>query len=367
MNDEHLDRLIRNADPAPVVPHLDGADRDLLEEIVSEPRLADRRAMTSRAAAWLTAAAVLVGLLTVSIALRDRSGEPAAAPAPALAPASTPASTPAPAPASAPASAAAPIEIDPVLWIDEPGWVATSVYGFATDGTGTVAYVQGKRQLEFTWYPADHYESYYTDRLDVSAPQPVTVAASPGSLFTYSDSDFAVMLQARDGTFAELRTSGPWTRATFDQVLTKVEWVGVSIWQASLPKTVVTPDRAAAVSKDMLADVPLPPGFDKAALTKLGTNDRYQFAAQITGRVGCGWIREFRRATAAKDTAGRQRASEAMGGSRRWAILNEINAGGGWSSSFWELADKIAAGKMPELSAPQIGTEPPRTVDPLCE
>ena len=43
----------------------------------------------------------------------------------------------------------------------------------------------------------------------------------------------------------------------------------------------MTPDRAAAVSNDMLADVPLPPGFDKAALTKLGTNDRYQFAAQI--------------------------------------------------------------------------------------
>lgn len=359
MSDEHLDRLIRDAGPAPVIPHLDGADRDLLEEIVSESRPAGRRAMTSRAGAWLTAAAVLVGLLTVSIALRDRSGEPAAAPAPALAPASTP--------ASAPASAAVPIEIDPVLWIDEPGWVATSVYGFATDGTGTVAYVQGKRQLEFTWYPADQYESYYTDRLDVSAPQSVTVATSAGSLFTYSDSDFAVMLQARDGTFAELRTGGPWTRATFDQVLTKVERVDVPRWQASLPKTVVTPDRAVAVSKEMLADVPLPPGFDKAALTKLGTNDRYQFAAQITGRVGCGWIREFRRATEAKDTAGRQRASEAMGGSRQWAILREINAGGGWSSSFWELADKIAAGKTPESNTQQIGTEPPRTVDPLCE
>nr|BFE70049.1 hypothetical protein GCM10020092_033500 [Actinoplanes digitatis] len=318
---------------------------------MSEPRPAFRRTITSRAAAWLTAAAVLVGLLTVSIALRDRSGERLAAPAPA----------------SAPASPSEPIEIDPVLWIHEPGWVAKSVYGFATDGTGTVAYVRGQRQLEFTWYPADQYESYYTDRLDVSAPRAVTVATSPGSLFTYSDSDFAVMLQARDGTFAELRTSGPWTRAAFDQVLTKVERVGVRTWQASLPKTVVTRDRAAAVAADMLADVPLPPGFDEAALTGLGTNDRYQFAAQITGRVGCGWIREFRRATEADDTAGRQRASEAMRGSRQWAILREIDAGGAWSSSFWELADKIAAGKMPEMNTYQIGTEPPRAVDPLCE
>jgi hypothetical protein len=63
-------------------------------------------------------------------------------------------------------------------------------------------------------------------------------------------------------------------------------------------------------------------------LTKLGTNDRYRYAAQITGRVGCGWIREFRRAIEAKDTAGRQRASEAIGGSRQWAILREINPGG---------------------------------------
>ena len=360
MTDDHLDRLIRYADPAPAVPHLDGTDRDLLEEIVSETRPGGslpRRSLSSRAAAWLTAAAVLAGLLTVSIVLRDRPGEPVAAPP------SAPASA-APSPSASPA---APITIDPVLRIDEPGWVAGAVYGFATDGTGTLAYVKGARQLEFTWYPAAWYQSYYTDRLDVSAPQPVTVAAAPGSLFTYSASDFAVMLQARDGTFTEMRTSGPWTRAAFDQVLTKIKRVGVPAWQASLPKTVVTPDRAAAVSAAMLADVPLPPGFDKSALTKLGTNDRYQFAAQITGRVGCGWVREFRRATEAGDTAARQRASEAMGGSRQWAILREIDAGGAWSSGFWEVADKIGAGKMPEMNTYQDGTGPPRTVEPLCE
>jgi hypothetical protein len=56
-----------------------------------------------------------------------------------------------------------------------------------------------------------------------------------------------------------------------------------------------------------------------------------------------------------------------MGGSRQWAILREIEAGGGWSSSFWEVADKIGAGKMPEMNTHQIGSEPPRSVEPLCE
>lgn len=69
-------------------------------------------------------------------------------------------------------------EDNPRLLIDEPGWKATHVYGFA-DEEGTIAFVNGSRQVEMNWYPADQYDHYYQDRLEVSPPEPVQVDGRP--------------------------------------------------------------------------------------------------------------------------------------------------------------------------------------------
>ena len=57
----------------------------------------------------------------------------------------------------------------------------------------------------------------------------------------------------------------------------------------------------------------LPPGFDRAALDGLGTNDPYQFGAEVTSLVGCGWIDECLRAERAGDGAAVKRAGHAQG------------------------------------------------------
>jgi hypothetical protein len=310
MTEKHLDQMVRDADPyrPEVIGHLDGAKQNLLEEIMSEPSLdrvvepsrpraqarqgiarlgMARPGMVRRIAGALAAAAVLACVLPVSIMLRDHPDDPRAA-----------------APTGVKAA-----EDNPRLLIDQSGWKVTTVYGFA-DQEGSIAFSNGAQQLDMTFYPADRYNIYYTDRLEVSAPEPVTVDSWPGDLFRYSASDFEVMLRPRDGVFVGLRTGGAWTRDEFDRILAHVVRVDVHTWLAALPPEIVTPARVDAQAARVLADVPLPPNFDiAAALGDVGTNDAYQFGAQVTSRVGCAWIAEWLRAKQAGDDAALRRGA----------------------------------------------------------
>jgi hypothetical protein len=348
MTDEHLDRRVRDADPyrPDVIERLDGAEQSLLEEVVSEPR----RLFSRRLAGAVAAAAVLVAILAASaVQHRNADDRPTARPA-----TTSPAGPATGASVRYSAVALKVAEENPRLLIDEAGWRATTVYGFA-EKWGTIGFTQGGRSLEMNWYPADTYSGYYEDRLHVSAPQPAKVDGRPGSLFTYSASDFAIMLRPQDGVFVELRTGGWWTRGAFDAVVAHIKRVDVQTWLDALPPDIVTPGKVQDAAKKVLADIPVPPGFDRAALDGLGTNDAYQFGAQVTSRVGCGWIAEYQRATRAGDTAAAERAAVALRGSHHWKVLQQMVDEGDWSEVFWEIADQVAAGDVPSGYADAIG------------
>jgi hypothetical protein len=149
-------------------------------------------------------------------------------------------------------------EQNPRLLIDEPGWTATTVYGFA-EKEGTIAWSKGGLELEMNWYPASAYNGYYEDRKDVSAPEAVTVDGQAANRFTYTEHDWAVMLTPKGGTFVELRTGGNWTRAEFDRVVSHVVHADVQTWLAALPPEIVTPDKVSSAADKVLADIPLPP------------------------------------------------------------------------------------------------------------
>jgi hypothetical protein len=359
MTDEHLDRLVRDADPhrPDVIGRLDGAEQTLLEEIMSTPILDDlaepppppsraRRSVIRRTAATVAAAAALTGILAVSTGLRDRPGD-----RPLTAPASAPAgiredrgATLGGTPVVYSAAVIKAAEANPRLLIDQPGWEAKTVYGFAEE-SGTIGFVKGGRTLEMTWYPAGQYDGYRRDRLNVSPPEPATVDGWAGEMFRYSVNDFAVMLRPRDGAFVELRTAGAWNEANFDQVLADIVRADVRTWLAALPAAIVTPGRVADQAAKVLAGVPLPPGFDEGELAGLGTNDPYQFGARVTSLVGCGWIAEWLRADRAGDKAARERAGAALRGSREWPVLKRLENEGGWSDVFWETAEDVADGR----------------------
>ncbi|KAB1916098.1 hypothetical protein [Micromonospora sp. AMSO31t] len=353
MTEEHLDRMVRDADPyrPDVIGHLDGAKQALLEEIMSEPtldrvaetpqpRTRSRRTLVRRLAGPLTAAAALIGVLAVATVYGEPPHDGGPAPAgTAAAPGTAGAGTPV---SYSPVALKA-AEQNPRLLIDEPGWKVTTVYGFA-EKQGTIAFRNGARQMDMNWYPADQYDGYHADRRNVSAPQAVKVDGWPGDLFRYSGEDFAVMLRPRDGVFVELRASGG-NRTEFDRILTHVVRVDVRTWLAALPPEIVTPARVDEQATKVLADIPLPPDFDRAALAGLGTNDAYQFGAQVTSRVGCGWIAEWQRAKRAGDDAALRRAADALRSSHNWKVLHQMNDEGDWPEVFWETADKVVAGE----------------------
>ena len=355
MTDEQLDRAIRAADPyrAGVIGRLDGAEQELLEEIMSVPTSVapppsrwSRRAPVRRLAGAAAAAAVLAGVVAVAVVQRERPAAPIAAPA-------TSAAAPRPTVMTREMVLKA-AESNPRLLIDQPGWKAVTVYGFA-EAEGTIAFRNGERELEMTWYPADQYQGYHQDRLAVSAPEAVQVAGQRGDLFRYSDSDFAVMLRPRGDSFTEMRTSANWTRADFDAVLADIEFVDVRTWLAALPPQIVTPDKVSQAAAKVLADVPLPPGFDIASLRVDGANDPYQFGARVTGEVGCGWIAEWLRADRVGDDDARARAAAAMKSSRDWDVLRQMNDEGDWPEAFWQVADDVAAGRPPAGFADALG------------
>lgn len=366
MTDEQLDRMIRAADPyrPEVIGHLDGAAENLLGEIMSVPTI-DRVAEPPSTRVWVrrgvrgglvaagVAAVVLAGVFAVSIVDGDEPGNHQVLPGTSPTSDSTSEAT---RPTSHSEMVLKAAERNPRLLIDQPGWKATTVYGFA-EKAGTISFSNGARSLEMNWYPADQYNSYRKDRLSDSKPEPVKIDGQPGELFRYSDSDFAVQLQPRGDSFVELRTEGAWTRGEFDRVIADVVQVDVPTWLAALPPEIVTPGRVAERAAEVLADVPLPPGFDTAALSDLGTNDAYQFGAGVTSRVGCGWIAEWERAKQAGDAAAVKRAADALRSSHKWKVLLQMNDEGDWSEAFWETADKVAGGNPPRGYRQVLGCE----------
>jgi hypothetical protein len=354
MTEEHVDRLVRDADPyrPGVIGDLDGAKQALLEEIMSEPtpdRVAEapqlraraRRGLVRRLAGPLTAAAALIGILAVVTVYGAPSENRQAAPPETAGPTGAGPTTPV---VFSPVALKA-AEENPRLLIDEPGWKVTTVYGFA-EKQGTIAFRNGEQQLDMNWYPADQYDGYHADRRNVSAPEAVKVDGWAGDLFRYDAEDFAVMLRPRDGVFVELRAGGA-NRSEFDRLLTHVVRVDVRAWLAALPPEIVTPARVDERATIVLADIPLPPNFDKAALRDLGTNDAYQFGAQVTSRIGCAWIAEWQRAKRAGDDAALRRAADALRSSHKWQVLHKMKDEGDWPEVFWETADRVAAGDVP--------------------
>ncbi|WP_433317152.1 hypothetical protein ACQP0U_08120 [Micromonospora sp. CA-269861] len=350
MTDEQLDRRIRDADPyrPDVIASLDGVAQDLLEEIMSTPILESvteppgrrhrprRRLMGGLATAGV-AAAVLAVAIGISVVKTDQPGGHEAFPK-----TSSTAETPGTTSYSAMVLKAA--EENPRLLVDQPGWKATSADGFAKR-EGSITYSNGAQSIRMSWYEASEYDGRYKDRLQVSEPESVQVDSWPGDLFRYNAREFEVILQPRDGSMVEVRTASAYTRADFDRVLASVVRVDARTWLAALPAEIVTPGRVNERTAAVLADVPLPPGFDPATLNVEGVNDADQFGIQVLGPVGCAWITEWTRAKKSGDDAALRRAADALRSSHTWKALQQIDKGGYWAEGFWEIADTVAAGR----------------------
>ncbi|NYH40989.1 hypothetical protein HNR22_000716 [Micromonospora jinlongensis] len=337
--DERVDRLVRDVDLGGfgVVGDLDGVKQTLLEDIMSESLGwrgvgRPRRLWVRRFAGVMTAAAVLVSVVPASMVLRGQAEGDGVSPI-----------------VSAGAgvvfspSAMEAAERNPRLLIDRAGWTVAGLYGFAEE-QGAIRFRRGERELEMNWYSAYVYSDRYAGQRVDGPGRSVRVDGWPADVFQGLNGDFTVLLRPRDKVVVEMKTSGKWSRKDLDRVLADVVRVDARTLLAMLPAEMVMPVRERAAK--VLADVPLPPGFDVAALEDIAVSDSYQFGAGATSRVGCGWIAEWQRARASGDEAGVRRAADALRSSHGWRVLRDMEKAGDWPEVFWEYADEIAAGTL---------------------
>lgn len=151
------------------------------------------------------------------------------------------------------------------------------------------------------------------------------------------------------GTVVEARGRGivPDGATAFAAILGQLERVDAATLVGALPADAVLPADRAAIVDRMLSDVPVPDEVDLAGLRgdgRVGAG-RYSVGAQVTGAVACAWIERWLTATDADDDRAARRAVRAMGTSRDWAVLEEMETQGAWPDVIREYADAMRTGE----------------------
>ena len=107
---------------------------------------------------------------------------------------------------------------------------------------------------------------------------------------------------------------------------------------------VVSDSEQAEAIAELLNGVPVPDGFDVAALESGTTDDRYQFIAQVSGAVACAWLDQWFTGQETQDPDLQSAAAAALATSHTWPMLTEIADQGGWSDELWLHADAVNGG-----------------------
>jgi hypothetical protein len=130
--------------------------------------------------------------------------------------------------------------------------------------------------------------------------------------------------------------------AAFEQLAGSLERVDVDTWLSAMPASVVKAASRPEVVRAMLADIPLPPGFDAKKLEDGAIlKDRYQLGAAVSGAVACAWIDRWDAARKRGDRATEQQAEDAMRTARNWKILQEMRGQGAWTQTLVGYADAM--------------------------
>lgn len=240
-----------------------------------------------------------------------------------------------------------------VAVLDAPGWTLQNASVDPEYG-GELSYYADDQAIDATpdddwgvsldidWRPADTYDSYVQDRNDLGKPDQITVLGEPALTWAYSSDDHTAIRDVVGDWTVEVRGSGM-DQADFRALLDQLTPITLADLDANLPASFVTDAERPGVIADMLDPIPVPESFDPSTIRSTEI-DRYQLGADVTSAVACAWIGEYADALAAHDVAAEQAAADAMGTSRDWPILREMQQGGDWSSVIWGMARHMEAG-----------------------
>ena len=231
------------------------------------------------------------------------------------------------------------------------GWTVDNVNDDEKWG-GEIGYDKGDQHLAITWYPADQYDSYVTDREHIDHPEvnpgeAIEVLGAPARLWAYTSQDHTVIRTAGDKWFLEVRGDGMGKQAFVALLgdLQRVDKVGL---ESALPADYVTREERPAAIADILDGIgTLPPGLEASDVTS-SEPDRYHLGADVAGTVACAWFKEYAAAKSAGNESRMAAAAAALEASHDWPILHEMDARGDYPEVLWEYTDMVAAGNVPE-------------------
>lgn len=244
-------------------------------------------------------------------------------------------------------------ESAPRLLITADGWTIETAGEVSTD-EGQVTFTGQGRELEMNWgtngTTFDYDVRLFELEESVTRLPDVTIGDRTFAVFDYFNGQYAALWQ-EDGYGIEVRGGTFPTVDEFLAVVGTVEQVDTNTWLEAMPPVVVLADARAAAVDEMLADMPLPEGFEPARFDKIAgaVTSRYELGAHVSGRVACAWVNQWIDATKAGDAEASQQAVAALGTSREWDILLEMEPEGFWSHEVWAAADDIATGGVDEL------------------
>src|SRR5438445_3937300 len=240
-------------------------------------------------------------------------------------------------------------EASPRVLVTGGGWGVTDVSGF-DDEYGELTFRDGPARVELSWQLAKFVNDRAQDGVSLGT---MRVAGHDAQVFDESQAGaptglFNVLWKSGDHS-VKLLVSGV-KREALEGLLTRVREVDVDTWLSAMPASVVKPiDRAANVDA-MLADVPVPHGFNVDGLRSADNPGlgRANLGFFVTRAVACSWLEQWVEATDSGDHAAANAAVEALRSSRHWAILQEMTAEGGWlrprAQEIWEFADALDRG-----------------------
>jgi hypothetical protein len=231
-------------------------------------------------------------------------------------------------------------ESSPLLLLDSPGWAVTRAD--ETDPVeGEMTFTRGGQTADLHWRRGP-IQAWQRDRANEAALViHRTVLGRRAQVSQYAGANGFAAIWPDGSRVLEFRAVTVDLPA-FEHLLGSLRRVDVDTWLSAMPASVVKSSNRAVVVREMLSDIPVPPGFDPASLENEPTvSDRYQLGARVTGAVACEWFSRWAAARKRGDRVQVQAATDAMQTSHRWKILKEMQPAGAWSQVLWDYADAM--------------------------
>jgi hypothetical protein len=153
-----------------------------------------------------------------------------------------------------------------------------------------------------------------------------------------------VAIWAEEGWTLIMRAAVP-DQAAFEERLSWLTKVDTQTWLEAMPAAVVKASSFPETVEEMTKGIPLPKTFAISRVPDEGlTIDREQVVFKVAGVVSCLWLRQWGAAINSGDTAAAREAVAAMGTSRHWKVLTEVEPTNGYSPLVWEIAAAMKKG-----------------------